>query len=77
MPSDRNLAELGVGDPIYFVGWDMLSDLRREIDLLEKHLRSIDFDPDLKSSWLAHLVYCYQLLALTAPSDSTPVVMIG
>jgi hypothetical protein len=71
------LAELGVTDPVYFVGWDMLADLRREIDLLHEHLATIDFDADIKASWLAHLVYCYHLLVLTAPKDSTPVFTIG
>ena len=71
------LAELGVSDPVSFVGWEMMADLRREIDLLHEHLPSIDFNPDLKASWLAHLVYCYHLLVLTAPKDSTPVLTIG
>ena len=62
---------------MYFVGWDMLADLRREIDLLNLNLASIDFDSDLKASWLAHLFYCYHLLVLTAPKDSTPVLTIG
>src|SRR5262245_867212 len=72
-----HLTELGVSDPVYFVGWDMLADLRREIDLLHEHLASIDFNADLKASWLAHLVYCYSLLMLTAPPGSTPVLTIG
>ena len=71
------LAELGVLDPVSFVGWDMMAKFRREIDLLHEHLASIDFDADLKTSWLAHLVYCYHLLLLTAPKDSTPVLTIG
>ena len=62
---------------MYFVGWDMMVDLRREIDLLHEHLASIDFESDLKASWLAHLAYCYHLLVLTAPRESTPVLMIG
>ncbi len=73
----RHLAELGGTDPIYFVDWDMMADLRREIDYLHEHLASIDFDPDIKASWLAHLMYCYHLLVLTAPRDSTPVLTIG
>jgi hypothetical protein len=71
------LAELGVSDPVYFVGWDMLADLRREIGLLQDHLADIEFDSDLKASWLSHLVYCYSLLVLTAPPESTPVLTIG
>ena len=71
------LTELGVSDPVYFVGWDVLADLRREIGLLQEHLPEIDFDPDVKAWILAHLVYCYSLLVFTAPPDSTPVLTIG
>ena len=71
------LTELGVSDPVYFAGWDMMADLRREIGLLQEHLPGIDFDPDLKAWFLAHLVYCYSLLVLTAPPESTPVLTIG
>lgn len=71
------LTELGVTDPVYFVGWDMMADLHREITLLQNHLTDIDFDPDIKASWLSHLVYCYYLLVLTAPKESTPVFTIG
>jgi hypothetical protein len=71
------LTELGVIDPVDFVGWDMLANLRREIGLLQDHLPEIDFDPDLKAWWLAHLVYCYSLLVFTAPPDSTPILTIG
>jgi hypothetical protein len=71
------LAELGVCDPVYFVGWDCLADLRREIGLLQEHLESIEFEAEIKASWLSHLVYCYSLLVLTAPKESTPVLVIG
>lgn len=71
------LTELGVLDPVYFVGWQMLADLRFELDLLQEHIKEIDFDPDLKASWLAHLVYCHSLLVLTAPPQSIPVLTIG
>lgn len=71
------LTELGVSDPVYFVGWDMMADLRREIGLLQEHLPEIDFDPDIKAWFLAHLVYCYSLLVFTAPPGSTPVLTIG
>ena len=71
------LSELGVADPVYFVGWDMMAVLHREITLLQKHLASIEFDLDIKASWLAHLVYCYNLLVMTAPKESTPVFTIG
>jgi hypothetical protein len=71
------LTELGVTDPVYFVGWDMMADLRREIGLLQKHLPGIDFDPDLKAWFLAQLVCCYSLLVFTAPPDFTPVLTNG
>ncbi|VTR99403.1 hypothetical protein [Tuwongella immobilis] len=71
------LTELGVADPVYFVGWDMMAELRREIGLLQEHLPGIDFDLDCKAWFLAHLVYCYSLLVFTAPPDSTPVLTIG
>ena len=53
-----------------------MADLRRELDPLHEHLASFDFDPDLKASWLAHLVYCYHLLTLTALKDSNPALTI-
>jgi hypothetical protein len=71
------LTELGVLDPVYFVGWDMMADLHREIGILQEHIACIEFDPDIKASWLSHLVYCYYLLILTAPKESTPVFTIG
>jgi hypothetical protein len=71
------LTELGVADPVYFVGWDMMADLHREIALLQEYIADIEFDPDIKASWLSHLVYCYYLLVLTAPKEPTPVFTIG
>ena len=71
------LAELGNTDPVYFVGWDMMDDLANEIMLFSQNIAEIDFDAEIKSSWLAHLVYCYNLLILTAPSDSIPEFSIG
>lgn len=71
------LVELGVSDPVYFVGWEGLADLEREIDLLQKHVADIDCDTDTLASWLSHLVYCYALLVRTAPRDSTPILTIG
>jgi hypothetical protein len=72
-----HLTELGVGDPINFVGWDMMADLDREITLLQRHLNSIEFHPELKAQWLSHLIYCYCLLVQTAPKTSIPVLSIG
>lgn len=71
------LTELGVADPIYFIGWDMLANLHREIALLQEYLGDIEFDADIKASWLSHLWYCYYLLVLTAPKESTPIFTIG
>ena len=70
------LSELGETDPVYFVGWDMLADLWREISL-QQHLGSIDFDAELKAEWVSHLVYCYFLLVQTAPKESIPDFSIG
>ena len=71
------LTYLGKGDPVGFYGWDDLALLGREIDLLGKHLSTIDFNPELKATWLSHLTYCYHLLIETAPKDSRPIVSIG
>jgi hypothetical protein len=71
------LSRLGVSDPVYFVGWDMMADLRREIVLLGENLESIDFYPEIKAQWLCHLTYCYHLLVQKAPKDSTPWFEIG
>lgn len=71
------LTELAETDPIYFIGWDMLAVLRRELELLHEHLDDVDFDAEIKASWLAHLMYCYHLLVLTTPKDGTPELTIG
>jgi hypothetical protein len=71
------LTEPGVSDPVNFVGWDMLADLRQEIGMLEENLESIDFYPEIKAQWLSHLLYCYYLLVQTAPNDSIPEFSIG
>ena len=73
----ERLTELGVTDPIYFVGWDDMVELEREIGLLQRHIRDIDYHPELKAGWLSHLVYCYNLLVLTAPPGGVPVLTIG
>jgi hypothetical protein len=41
----QTLTELGHTDPIYFIGWDGMTELQREIGLWRTHLRSIDFTP--------------------------------
>ncbi|WP_299466317.1 hypothetical protein [uncultured Gimesia sp.] len=73
----KQLSELGELDPIYFIGWDMMADLSNEIRLLQDNLDSIEFYPEIKASWLAHLIYCYQLLVMTAPRNSSPSLVIG
>jgi hypothetical protein len=73
----NRLTELGEFDPIYFIGWEMLADLKREIDLLNKHLGEVDFDAELKAKWLSHLVYAYHLLTQLAPNGSIPELTIG
>ena len=71
------LAELGHTDPIYFIGWEMVGELANEIRLFQEHFKEIEFDADTKSSLLAHLVYCYNLLMSMAPQDSSPELTIG
>jgi hypothetical protein len=71
------LAELGTTDPVYFIGWPMIEELGREIRLFENHFMKIDFDADVKSSFLAHLVYCHSLLVSTAPQHTIPELTIG
>ena len=73
----ERLSELGVTDPVIFYGWEDMALLAREIELLNKHLPSIDYDVQTKAYTLSQLVYCYQLLVGTAPPDSTPNLMIG
>jgi hypothetical protein len=72
-----HLTKLGIADPVYFIGWDMMADLGREIMLLQRHLEGIEFDPEIKAQWLSHLVYCYHLLVQTAPKKSIPCLTIG
>ena len=71
------LSALGETDPVYFVGWDMMADLWREIALLQQHLESIEFDAEIKAQWVSHLAYCYFLLVQTAPKESVPEFTIG
>jgi hypothetical protein len=71
------LADLGVMDPVVFCGWDGLAELRREIRFLDDNLASIEFRPEVKAEWLSNLIYCYHLVAETAPPGSTPIFSIG
>jgi hypothetical protein len=71
------LSDLGTTDPVWFVGWEGMADLEREIVLLQRHLESVDYDHELKAQWLSHLVYCYYLLVQTAPKASIPELTIG
>ncbi|QDT43594.1 hypothetical protein Pan241w_36960 [Gimesia alba] len=73
----KHLSELGESDPIYFIGWDMMADLSNEIGLLQDNLDTIEFYPEIKAEWLAHLIYCYHLLVMTAPRTSIPSLGIG
>jgi hypothetical protein len=72
-----HLTALGETDPVYFVGWDMMAELGKEIGLLQQHLGSLDFNAEIKAQWLSHLVYCYFLLVQTAPKESVPEFSIG
>ncbi|MDY3556761.1 hypothetical protein R5W24_005931, partial [Gemmata sp. JC717] len=71
------LTDLGVTDPVYFVGWEDMAELEREIALLQQHLRSIAFYPEPLAGWLSHLVYCHGLLSLVTPEGSAPELCIG
>jgi hypothetical protein len=71
------LCELGETDPVYFIGWDMMADLWREIAVLQQDLGNIQFDAEVKAQWACHLAYCYFLLTQTAPRESVPVFSIG
>lgn len=71
------LAELGHSDPVYFVDWPMIDELALEIRCFEDNFSKIDFHPNVKSEFLAHLVYCHSLLVSTAPKHSIPGFTIG
>ncbi|WP_417397336.1 hypothetical protein [Gimesia chilikensis] len=73
----KQLAILGETDPVYFWGWEMMDELADELRLYQEHLAEIEFQPEVKAAWLAHLIYCYSLLVSQAPHDSIPVLGIG
>ena len=73
----ERLTILGEADPVYFWGWEEMAVLGREIDLLAKHLESIDFYPETKAEWLSHLTFCYHLLIASTPRECTPKLGIG
>ena len=73
----RRLTVLGETDPVYFWGWDDMAVLGRELELLAKHLGSVEFYPEVKARWLSHLTSCYQLLIASSPKDCTPKLGIG
>jgi len=67
-----HLTVLGESDPVYFCGWESMEVLWREIELLQRHLVEVDFDPAVKARWTAHLAYCYFLLVGTTPGEFVP-----
>jgi len=71
------LSVLGHSDPICFVGWDMMDELAAEIRNIHDNLSAVDSYPELKSTCISHLTYCYHLLISTAPSNSIPALTIG
>lgn len=71
------LTDLGHTDPIDFIGWEMMDELARDIDLLRQHLGEVECYPTLKAQWLAHLTYCYHLLVMTTPKGAEPTMSIG
>jgi len=73
----ERLTILGETDPVNFWGWDDIAVLGRELELLAKHLESVDFHPEAKAQWLSHLTYCYHLLIASTPRGCTPKLGIG
>lgn len=73
----ERLTILGETDPVYFGGWDDMTVLSQEIELLAKHLESIDFYPETKAEWLSHLTFCYHLLIASTPKECIPKLGIG
>jgi len=73
----KQLAALGRTDPVYFWGWEMMDELAEELRLYQEHLAEIEFQPEVKAAWLAHLIYCYSLLVSQTPRDSIPELVIG
>jgi hypothetical protein len=73
----ERLTILGETDPVYFWGWDDIAVLGREIELLAKHLESVEFYAETKAAWLSHLTYCYHLLVASTPKNCTPKLVIG
>jgi hypothetical protein len=51
--------------------------LGRELELLARHLESVDSHPETKAQWLSHLTYCYHLLIASTPGNCTPKLGIG
>jgi hypothetical protein len=73
----ERLTILGECDPVYFCGWDDMAVLGRELELLARHLESVDFNPEVKAEWLSHLTYCYHLLIGSTPKECVPKLGIG
>lgn len=73
----ERLTTLGKTDPVNFWGWAEMAVPGREIELLARHLESIDFTPETKAEWLSHLTFCYHLLIASTPKVCTPKFEIG
>ena len=73
----EHLTILGEADPVDFWGWEDMALLGREIELLAKHLESIDFHNETKAAWLSHLTFCYHLLVASTPRECKPKFGIG
>jgi hypothetical protein len=73
----ERLTILGQTDPVYFWGWEDMAVLGRELELLARHLESVDSHPETKAQWLSHLTYCYHLLIASTPGNCTPKLGIG
>jgi hypothetical protein len=73
----ERLTILGESDPVHFNGWEDMALLGRELELLARHLESVDFYLEVKAEWLSHLTYCYQLLVGSTLRDCVPKLGIG
>ena len=72
------LTELGISDPVYFTGWEEISQLENEINLLIKCRPKIDFEPSHRlDEWIKNLVNGVKLLKEKCPDGCLPEFSIG
>ena len=71
------LRDLGVTDPVWFIGWEDINVLESEIILIETNKDKIPFHQEIKDRWISNLRICLNSLKEKAPRDSIPEFMIG